>query len=52
MVGFAEFSRRPDLFLQELPELFDPLFQLLPFSRLPGGIIINMEEPVLRIIFV
>ena len=43
LIGFAKFCILPDVFIQELPELFNPLFQMLPLSSLFRGIIEDME---------
>ena len=52
LIGPAEVFFLPDVFVQELAEFLDPLLKVFPFSRLPGGIIVNMEVPVLRIILI
>ena len=52
LVGPAELIILPDVFIQELAELFDPLFKTLPLRSLSGGVIVNMEVPVLSVIFI
>ena len=52
LVGPAELIILPDVLIQELAELFDPLFKTLPRRRLSGGGLVNMEVPVLWVIFI
>jgi hypothetical protein len=52
LIGPAEFFFLPDVSVQELAVFLDPLLKVFPLSRLSGGVIVNMEVPVLCIILI
>ena len=51
-INSAESFFLSDVFVQELAKFLDPLLKVLPLSRLSGGVIVNMEVPVLSVIFI
>lgn len=52
LVSLSELIILPDVLIQELAELFDPLLKPLPLRSLSGGVIVNMEVPFLSVIFI
>ena len=52
LIGLSELIILPDVLVQKLTELLDPLFQMLPFGSLFGRIIEDMEIPVFCVILV